>query len=658
MNEIQDDERQVELIDYIDVILKRKWLIIGITAISGLFVGYNTFRGTRQYQAEALVVVSQPIATTASTRSDEFSSAEIVVPGLAAQTYEALAKSDELVTDLLAELRQSSLPEKDIEQLQAMDVDDLIPQLDAEIVAATEKAESPLLSFRAKSSSASISVPMANLWVSLFIERHQGLSSNVADEYYHEVLEQLTTARENYGEAERQLRTLQASHSRLTTLERDDAVRGMRLAEVLQRKRDLGIVLDKNREKLGLLDRLEHLEWKGKWIGFIDAAELTAAERHGTGDHERQELIDLRRLFDSALSDSLRIGQRHEAERMGLSVQVARHKLEVERLRQPTQLRSRREQITAALDSFRTDLSRLEIQLGGLELTTRVIETNLSEERRTLSVAKAIVDNELWDQVADNGRVATDLQERLGEYRLVKELVNPIHQVLSRKHSDAKLAVDLARTRIGYLKAEIPRLEEELAQTTQALKAVSIEEDATARELTRLSVELEENLKREMVTVTERLSRARSALALAQESFLSDKELQLILRQEIFQSIARLESEERNAQRLTSQIEGHTTELDSLTVLRDRLAADHEIYAQTVVRFSRRLEQSRIARERAAGDIQVVSNAMIARPVPRGSVINASTAAATGLFVSTMLAFVLDYVSRAHKQKQERTPTP
>jgi len=656
MNEIQDDERQVELIDYIDVILKRKWLIIGITAISGLFVGYNTFRGTRQYQAEALVVVSQPIATTASTRSDEFSSAEIVVPGLAAQTYEALAKSDELVTDLLAALRQSSLPEKDIEQLQAMDVDDL--QLDAEIVAATEKAESPLLSFRAKSSSASISVPMANLWVSLFIERHQGLSSNVADEYYHEVLEQLTTARENYGEAERQLRTLQASHSRLTTLERDDAVRGMRLAEVLQRKRDLGIALDKNREKLGLLDRLEHLEWKGKWIGFIDAAELTAAERHGTGDHERQELIDLRRLFDSALADSLRIGQRHEAERMGLSVQVARHKLEVERLRQPTQLRSRREQITAALDSFRTDLSRLEIQLGGLELTTRVIETNLSEERRTLSVAKAIVDNELWDQVADNGRVATDLQERLGEYRLVKELVNPIHQGLSRKHSDAKLAVDLARTRIGYLKAEIPRLEEELAQTTQALKTVSIEEDATARELTRLSVELEENLKREMVTVTERLSRARSALALAQESFLSDKELQLILRQEIFQSIARLESEERNAQRLTSQIEGHTTELDSLTVLRDRLAADHEIYEQTVVRFSRRLEQSRIARERAAGDIQVVSNAMIARPVPRGSVKHASTAAATGLFVSTMLAFVLDYVSRAHKQKQERTPTP
>ncbi len=70
-------------------------------------------------------------------------------------------------------------------------------------------------------------------------------------------------------------------------------------------------------------------------------------------------------------------------------------------------------------------------------------------------------------------------------------------------------------------------------------------------------------------------------------------------------------------------------------------------------------QQSRIAREQAAGDIQIVSNAVIARSVPRGLVKKekATIAGVIGLMASTMLAFLLEYVSRARQMKQEPTPT-
>ena len=99
-------------------------------------------------------------------------------------------------------------------------------------------------------------------------------------------------------------------------------------------------------------------------------------------------------------------------------------------------------------------------------------------------------------------------------------------------------------------------------------------------------------------------------------------------------------------------------EFDSLTVLRDRLRGDREIYTQTFESFSRLLEQSRIARERAAGDIQVVSDAVVTRRIVHGPLKRASVAGVIGLMASTMLAFLLEYVARARETKQERTPTP
>ena len=658
MSQMQEYDHEVELIDYIEVILKRKGLILGFTVICGLVVGVSAFTDNRQYYAEALVVVSQSIVTRSTIDSEEVSTSEIIVPGLAAQTYEALAKGDELVSELLDALRLFDLSPDAVAFLQVLTVDDMATgMLEAEIVEATEKAESPLLSFRVKSGSDEIAVPMVNLWVQLFVQRHQGLSSNVADDFYRRVVEQHAVAKENYGVTERHLRTLQASHNRLTTLEHDTAVRSAGLREALSKQQDFDVSLDRKREELAFLGRkMEQTEWQGKWIGFVDAEELSRAVWRD-GHLERTELIDLRRVLMAALVDSLQLGPQHDSERKQLNAQAARRILAFERDRQPQRLRARETQIIAALTSSREALAVLEVEVAGLELHSQVLQRNLAEEPPTLTVAKAIVDDELWRQVAGRGSVESRIQEKLGSYRLVSESRSPIFQDLSMRTRNAKMAVDSAQSRIKHLITEIPRLEENLAQTSESLVQISADEDVLLHELSRRAVELEERISREAPPTNQRLQRARITLGQAQITYFQAKQQQLTLRQDVSTLGALFSYEGRNVERLGRQIEDQTAEVDSLTLLRDRVISERDIHKNTFERFSRLLEQSRISREQAAGDIQVVSDAMIARPVPRGTVKKAAIAGIVGLMASTMLAFLLEYVARAREQKQIPTPT-
>ena len=659
MSETHEFEREVELIDYIEVVLKKKWLIAGLTGACILWVGINSLMGTRQYHAESLVVVSQAISTILNSEPDETSPPEIIVPRLAAQTYQALAKADELVADLLDSLLKSDLSQDAIDYLQVATIDDIASEmLEAKIITATEKAESPLLSFRVKSVSDEIAVPMVNLWVELFVERHRGLSSNVADDYYHRVLEQHATAKLNFDGADRELRILQSSHSRLTVLTLGRSVRSNRLSRALRRQQDLDVSLDGKREELAFLNRtIAQVEWQKNWIGFIKPEMLSQIESQDNDFESRRELIALRRAFDTALADSLRIRPMHDAQRNTIASRGQQRLLEFERRSQSQQLRAQERQLAAAIDSFRSDLSHLEIELAGIELECQVMKKNLSEEPPTLTVAKAIVDDELWTQVAERGRIESSLQEKLGSYRLVSELVNPTHQELDRRARDAQVLADITKSRIEHLRVEIPLLEERLAQTRLLLADFSKEEGALRHELTRESTELAVRLAREAQPIADRLSSARAALESRQRSYKRTKERQLLLRQEISKLSADFDLEKRNVQRLGAQIRSRTAEVDSLIVLRDRLLSEHDIYKQSTDRLSRLLEESRIAREQATGDIQVVSGAVIARPVPRGTVKKVSIAGIVGLMASTMLAFLLEYTARTREQKQNTTPT-
>ena len=109
---MEEYEREIELIDYIEVLLKRKKLIIIGTLVCVLVTGLYSVMQPQSYQAESLVVVSPAIVAAGTAQQERGEGgvapqvSEIIVPSMAAQTYEVLAKSDELMYALADTLMQ------------------------------------------------------------------------------------------------------------------------------------------------------------------------------------------------------------------------------------------------------------------------------------------------------------------------------------------------------------------------------------------------------------------------------------------------------------------------------------------------------------------------------------------------------------------------
>ncbi|MEW6753349.1 MAG: hypothetical protein AB1505_20560 [Candidatus Latescibacterota bacterium] len=93
--------------------------------------------------------------------------------------------------------------------------------------------------------------------------------------------------------------------------------------------------------------------------------------------------------------------------------------------------------------------------------------------------------------------------------------------------------------------------------------------------------------------------------------------------------------------------------VDSLDLQRTRLERNIAVYQETFQRFARLQEEARIAREQAAGDIQVVSRVTLPHAVARGTVKRAGIGGVAGLMLTVFGAFFLEYVRKAHGRQAE-----
>ena len=94
---MRDTEREIELIDYIEVVLKRKWLIAPAT-LAGLAGGWfiQADPPPIRYEAAVLLMV-KPLASAAV-------GTEVAVPSLSSQFYHSLGLADDLKQALIDSL--------------------------------------------------------------------------------------------------------------------------------------------------------------------------------------------------------------------------------------------------------------------------------------------------------------------------------------------------------------------------------------------------------------------------------------------------------------------------------------------------------------------------------------------------------------------------
>ncbi|MGY8826279.1 MAG: hypothetical protein ACKVJG_20485, partial [Candidatus Latescibacterota bacterium] len=113
-------------------------------------------------------------------------------------------------------------------------------------------------------------------------------------------------------------------------------------------------------------------------------------------------------------------------------------------------------------------------------------------------------------------------------------------------------------------------------------------------------------------------------------------------------------SQEEQLKDIQQAIANIKSQLSSKVDLRQSLLRDREIFSQTVARFSKLLEEARITREKAAGDIRVLTRALKVRPVPQEQGRHKTTiAAGVGFLLSCILSLLAEYIRKARHNRLE-----
>jgi uncharacterized protein involved in exopolysaccharide biosynthesis len=85
-----------------------------------------------------------------------------------------------------------------------------------------------------------------------------------------------------------------------------------------------------------------------------------------------------------------------------------------------------------------------------------------------------------------------------------------------------------------------------------------------------------------------------------------------------------------------------------------RLLRDQEVFSGTVARFSKLLEEARIAREKAAGDIRILTRALEVRQIPQEQGRHkAAVATGVGFLLSCILSLLAEYIRKARHNRLE-----
>ena len=108
---MQEFEREVELIDYIEIILKYKWLILLVTAVCALGAVVHNSRQPVSYEASAHLLVIPPENQAKGLRDTEVEPSKLTI-----QNYQSIAMSGKIWTKMEYVVDSIKTANRDIEQ--------------------------------------------------------------------------------------------------------------------------------------------------------------------------------------------------------------------------------------------------------------------------------------------------------------------------------------------------------------------------------------------------------------------------------------------------------------------------------------------------------------------------------------------------------------
>jgi uncharacterized protein involved in exopolysaccharide biosynthesis len=582
---MQTEEREIELIDYIEVMLRRKWLIaLGTLACVAGAVVYllATASAVPLYTASAQIYI-----VPAQSQSKGLTDTQVEIPTLTPEFYESVAVSDELVLAM--------------NKLQQGWIDSLGLKVPGELSLETKVTGSTRLEMRVSTADTLFTRLILYAWVDTFMARTRQLSATESERYYEYVVAQHETARKNLEAAEDTLLQFSLANP-ITSLQNQQQTYLNQLRSAQDTLILTQIRLEQQTTQLRRARELvQALEVDGEPLYLLPAEKLQTLRPRLSSELAQQ-------LVDKTLElQNFKDRQNQEEERYNLLLLSFDQEHEYSRLQRAA------EELADLSESFQ----RSYLQARNKELTAGTNLKALEEEIKKHPVSFGV-----------SGSQAGEL--------------NPAYVALEQKRAEEGLSYETARLYVEKGDRELKDLEARLEETQRQLFSVQAER----QQLVDGKEKVRRNLKMQIASV-------QASLDTMVKSYLENKKVIGELETQVLSLRNRMTDQQDQLTSLNERVQEVQDALSRALTDSVRLGREKGIYAATFERFAQLSEEARIAQQKANTNLRIITRDVTAKPVSaeEDSRKKVWISGAVGLLLSTLAAFLLEYVHKARARR-------
>ena len=596
-------EREVELIDYIEVVLKRKWLILlGTLAcmVGGMLHGRSA---PHLYETSALLFVSD------ANRQGGVADTEVQTPGLDVNFYRSVATADEI---------KLAVNEYRDHLVDSLGIETAGVSLSANIVDKTG------IRLTATSRSRQLTVPIVHAWTDTFIARTTVLTATENARY----LEFVDKQRRAFGAK------LAAADSALENFEKEQRIVFLEQRRTAYEDQIATLQSDAIRTEIelrqmeGELLRVRHITAAVE----IDGIPVFLLEPEAIEGLSRDSLSRQARRPVDNLAQAERVGRLRRDAVMEFESSL----LDFDRGRGYSRVKQEVQQLEHAILAYTEESRGAEESRISALAEIEGLEGELAKHEPVVAVAKAVADDDLLEKLSGNPPSERAIR-KLERLKLYSEVPNPVYLALDERRAQAGARLEIALSHIRRGAVELAELQNRLANIQREFLTL-------------------ENERQALIESAKHRQRELSAQARVHDRLHGDGKRHYLLSKsregELSPRVDELRDELRDQQTQLSRVKESASEtldqLNSLLARRDRLVRAKGTMVGMFDRFTKRAEEAGIAREKAASGLREITTAHTPRSVTRQSPVQKSlVSGAVGLVVSIFLAFLLEYVHKA-----------
>lgn len=611
------NSEELELRDYIEVLLRRWWIIILVFFVTAISTGVGALYLVKPvYQASALLMISKP-----GYQVEFEPKIKTRIPlEISLETYKNLIKSPDLERKVIKKLGLDQPPDQ-------LTIEALNNMVSVEAVSKTD-----LIRISIKSGVPGKAKEILNTWVTLFIEENKDLNLRETKEAQSFIENQLEISEQNLFTAEEELCKFN-EESRIDSLKKEIEEKLSKMISYELRLADIGISLEKEKAKLSQIE--EQMAVQEKILTSADISQLTAGMKYSEAKNFIEEQLKLAKKNLDAKEEELK--KFNEESRISILEKEIADKI-------------------GRIISSQGRLVDLKVLVKGKEAELNQAENQLAEQPETFVLTKSMYDDASFNQLTSELTPKEALL--LKNLRFESEELNPLYIALRSRVANLKIDLDRYQSEATQLTENVTTLRKELEEAKKEYAAEELELTNLERE-----VEVLRNTYRTLASKGEeaRIATATPALQEKATSLTNPEYLRLqtkLISGQINQEELLAEENElaKNINSYRTRIELIREELAVQELTRCRLERIQNTANSLYAVVSQKAAEIKIAVATETGVIKIVSLAHEPEnPVGSGKRRIVLIGGALGLFMGIFIAFFVDYWKRTGKKKE---PTP